>query len=146
MKTSKNGISVFAWRDKREVNMISTMSDNAFLETQMIRNEFISKPTCVVQYNKYKGGVNLCGSVVQAYPFMRKCTKQYMKVFFHMIDISLYNAWVIYKCLGNNVLLLAFRHDVILGLLHKHHVPRSVDGNIKKNTFTINREIFSCYQ
>lgn len=126
----KNGISVFTWRDKKEVILISTMSDNTITETTMRdkkTNEFIRKPTCVVQYNKYMGGVSLCDSVIHAYPSMHKSTKWYKKVFFHMIDISLYNAWIIYKALGNNVPLLEFRHDVVQALLRKHHVPRMIN-------------------
>lgn len=131
MKTcQKNGISVFTWKDKKEVNLISTMSDNTFTETTKKDkkiNEFIRKPTCVVQYNKHIGGVSICDSVILAYPSMHKSTKWYKKVFFHMIDISLYNAWIIYKALGNNVPLLEFRHDVVQALLRKHHVPRIIN-------------------
>lgn len=83
----KDNMTVFAWKDKREIYIRSTVCDSTFGLTGKIDAEtgdMIYKPTCVNQYNKYMGGVDLCDSIISAYPSMRKSIKWYKKVFFHM--------------------------------------------------------------
>lgn len=102
----KNGIAVYNWKDKRDVMMLSTMSDNGFGDTGKVdrtTKEKILKPNCVIDYNTHIGGVDLCDSVIRAYPCMKKSVKWYKKVFLHMLDIVMYNSCVVHKKLGKSL-------------------------------------------
>ena len=124
----KDGIAVYNWKDKRDVLMLSTMNDNGFGDTGKVNRttqERILKPNCVMDYNLHMGGVDLCDSVLHAYPCMRKCVKWYKKVFFHMLDIVMYNSCVVYKKLGKCLPLLPFRIQVIRTLFETNHVARA---------------------
>jgi hypothetical protein len=101
----KEGMTVFHWKDKRDVFMLSTIHDKSMQNVgrqNRTTGDEIVKPRCVIDYNKNIGGVYLCDSVLHAYPSMRKTIKWYKKVFFHIIDIALFNALVMYRSLGHS--------------------------------------------
>ena len=119
-----DGISCFAWQDKKQILMPSTMHHDSIITNTGKTNyktKPVLKPACICDYNKYMGGVDLCDSVTTAYPSIRKTIKWYKKVFLHILDITLYNACVVYKKLiGKSIPLLNFRLEVARQIFEKY--------------------------
>jgi hypothetical protein len=57
---------------------------------------------------------------------LRKSSKWYKKFFFHLLDISLYNACVLYKLqTGEKIALFDFRLNVVLALVEEFDAQKS---------------------
>lgn len=54
-------------------------------------------PKVVEVYNSYMGGVDLLDSMLDYYRISLKSRKYYMKIFYHMIDLCVMNAWLLYR-------------------------------------------------
>ena len=98
-KRSKEIIAML-WHDKRDVTMISTMHSSAFSDTDKkdrATGETIRKPQIVLDYNKYMGGVDLSDFLTNKYADMRKSLKWYKKLIFHLNDLAVTNAYIVYR-------------------------------------------------
>lgn len=119
---TKNMLAV-KWLDKRFVHMLTT-TFGANLKPSGKKNpktgEEILKPDCVLHYNHKMGAVDKIDMQVSFVQCARKTLKCYKKVFFHLLDISLYNAFVLYKTrTGNNPAFSDFRLKVAEQLIEK---------------------------
>lgn len=88
------------WQDKREVTMLSTIHENTIMETNkidQITGHPIRKPTMVIDYNSNIGLVDKSDMMLSSTECARKTTKWYKKMFFHVLDLMMYNAYVMYK-------------------------------------------------
>lgn len=100
---SSNGVLSLHLHDKKDVYMISTK----YVSTKMtstskdrkLKNEEeeqIIKPKCI-KYNSRMGGVDKQDKLLACFPITWKCVKGYKKIVFYMIDIAVYNAYVLYS-------------------------------------------------
>ena len=134
------------WQDKRDVLMLSTYHDDSMVgRSRRSRTaeggiENIQKPRVVDEYNKYMGGVDrskymseseylthviygMCNipstgdQMVLYYGFAHKSVKWWKRVFFHVLDLSLVNAHILYQACGNKISQLEFRQSVAKSLL-----------------------------
>ena len=88
----------------------------------------VEKPKCIVDYNKYMGGVDRTDQLLERFKVARKCMKWYKKLALQLIQLSLLNSFLLYKKDGARKLLLDFQRSVIASLL------------FTKNTLEIPRE------
>lgn len=96
------------WKDKRDVNLISTMHDTSQAESgrrDRTTDEPILKPKLVLDYNKRMGGVDTSDMLTNAYGSQRKSLKWYKKLVYHLSDLSATNAFFLYKKVTGNVKL-----------------------------------------
>jgi len=116
----RNGrIVVSKWRDKREVMMLSTLHTGKMTDSGKVnrRRERVNKPDSVIDYNMHMCGVDRMDQLVSYYTPLRKTLKWYRKVVLHHIDLSLVNAYILYKKLGGTQRQIWFRKQVIRSLL-----------------------------
>jgi len=109
------------WLDKREVYMLTTFHNLKFINVKNKNNVIRNKPACVVDYNKNMGAVDKTDMLLSSTECVRKNIKWYKKVFFHIIDLSVLNAHVLYK-LNNksNIPLVDFIYKLIKDILTKY--------------------------
>lgn len=123
-----------SWKDRREVVIINT-----FMPHQMTfspaRNPANSraKPESVLLYNKKMGGVDSIDKSVKPFGSHRKTYKWYKKIFFHFVDVAVYNAWQAYKVIhtvGTNKFeaFSDFLIDIIESIMVECQVQRSARG------------------
>jgi len=55
------------------------------------------KPTVVLDYNKNKTGVDKSDQMLSYYTFSRKTVKWWKKLFFHLFELAVVNAHILYK-------------------------------------------------
>ena len=103
------------FHDKRDVTLLSTLHSPTITVLDKIdrkTNLPIAKPTCLVDYVQNMGGVDLADQINQYYAPMRKTVKWYKKLFFHLVNLAVINAFVLHK---------KFAPD---GQRHNHHAFR----------------------
>ena len=61
----------------------------------MHKNE-IDMPNAIAHYNKHMGGIDKMDHCVALHPCKFKVKRWPMKVFFHLMDLTLCNAWLLY--------------------------------------------------
>lgn len=59
--------------------------------------EPIKKPECVIEYNNKMGAVDKVDMQISFVECVRKSVKWYKKVFFHILDLVLYNSYVLFQ-------------------------------------------------
>ena len=59
-------------------------------------NNLIMKPTCIVDYCRLMGGVDLSDQIHHYYTCLRKTSKWYKKLFFHLLNLVVINAYLLY--------------------------------------------------
>ncbi|PNF34265.1 hypothetical protein B7P43_G16895 [Cryptotermes secundus] len=72
------------WKDKRDVSVLTTKhSDEMQPVSQKGGLEFVNKPICVIEYNKYMGGVDLKDQLLETFLLERKRQKVWYKTLFN---------------------------------------------------------------
>lgn len=122
-KTSK--MCFIAWRDKKLITMLSTMHSPQMIPTSKTdrrSGEIISKPNIVISYNNNMGGVDLLDQSICPYKSSRKSVKWYIKLYFHLIDIAVFNSFVVYNALhpNNKKKLLEYRLEIVRKIIESH--------------------------
>ncbi|XP_071053828.1 piggyBac transposable element-derived protein 4-like [Onthophagus taurus] len=121
-------VMVLKWRDKKDVCMLSTVHNSA-RETTKKRDKdggLIKKPKVIIDYNNTMGGVDRLDQHLHDYPIARKRGKKYYKkIFFHLLDMSLWNAFVLYNKNGGQKNNLQFRQALIEKLIENFHSTSS---------------------
>lgn len=99
--------------DTREVSVCSTIH-RAFdgdtvnrnvhdKETGNWQKKPITAPCCVMDYNKYMGGVDLSDQLLQYYSVHKRSNRWYRTLLYHFIDIATTNSYILHKemCLSS---------------------------------------------
>ncbi|KAL4152744.1 hypothetical protein QTP88_000577 [Uroleucon formosanum] len=88
------------WKDTRAVLVMSTVH-NADLAPVTVRSKVGPlekfKPQVIIDYNKYKTGVDHGDQMIAYYPFNRKTMKWWKKMFFHLFMVSTVNSFILHK-------------------------------------------------
>ena len=102
--TQENSEAVYVkWYDNRVVNMLSTfakihpMTTVLRFDSKNKRVIEIQCPDIVKKYNKSMGGVDLADQLISLYKIPLRSKKYYMRLVFHMIDMVIVNAWLLYR-------------------------------------------------
>ncbi|XP_062586678.1 piggyBac transposable element-derived protein 4-like [Saccostrea cucullata] len=93
------------YHDKRDVHMLTTIHEanmSVLNKRDRTTNEYIAKPTCIVEYISQMGGVDLSDQISQYDTCLRKTTKWYKKLFFHLFNLCVVNAYLLYRKFNND--------------------------------------------
>lgn len=124
-------ILALKWKDKKDVTMLSSFHDSETVEVMTKSRKLKIKPKVIVAYNKTMGGVDLVDQYLSTYHVARNGGKKYYKkIFFHLLDQAVFNAFQVYKKDGGNKSHLKFRLDLIDQIIDKYHsfIPLSRPG------------------
>ena len=126
-KTSE-GMLCLKWKDKREVCMLSTLHDDSVIEKRRHAREttdgteIIKKPRVIEEYNKFLGGADLSDQMILYYGYAHRSKKWWKRAFFHLIDLCITNANVLYNITATKILTqFDFRLEIATGLLDGFH-------------------------
>lgn len=96
-------ISSTVWKDNRVVNLLSTFGGQEPLtsvkrfDKQSKSSKEISCPFIISEYNKHMGGVDLLDADIARHKILTKSKKWYIRIFYHLLDMTLANAWGLYR-------------------------------------------------
>ena len=102
MHLKDGGIQLIKWKDKRDVNVISSIHNADFVECPVKGDPGKTKlkPKAVIDYNKGMGAVDLSDQLATYEAFIHAFLKWYKKVGFHLINLCIVNAYILYKRLN----------------------------------------------
>lgn len=101
--TSDDGILALRWKNNRVVTLLSTymgvepISSVYRYCSDTKRKEPISCPAVIKSYNANMGGIDKSDMLVHLYRTPMKSKRWYMRMFAYAIDVSLTNAWIMYR-------------------------------------------------
>lgn len=138
----KEGLVVIKWHDKKDISLISTCHDVSFQETVNKIGGKKIKPQIVIDYNKTMGGVDRADQQMSTYSLMRQQQKKYYKkIFRHLLDQCLLNAYILYKKYTNkNAEHLAF-FTTLVGQILKAHQTED-EPSAKRGRPVIQKSLF----
>jgi hypothetical protein len=125
---SSNKMMAMKYYDKKDVWMLTTVHSDNVVETKKIDYKTKKpkiKPACIVDYNNLMGTVDKIDMILNSINSLRKSIKWYKKYFFHLLDLSIYNSYVIYKnTTKKKISFPEFHLKLIKGIL-KHYGTRN---------------------
>jgi len=95
-------ISVVLWKDKT-VTLLSTYCGELPKLTKKQFDKKLKKqvevdcPHSIKEYNRHMGGVDLLDSHIGRYKIKIKSRKWYIRLFYHLLDMTVVNSWILYK-------------------------------------------------
>ena len=106
MKSESEGecdVNYVQWYDNKVVNIVSTFASSEPLGSILCYDSKrqtkieVSCPNIIQLYNKSMGGVDLADCLIALYRINIRSKKYYQWLIFHMIDMSIVNAWLLYR-------------------------------------------------
>ena len=125
--TGDLAVNCFAYHDRKIVRFMT----NAFPPSMTTKGAVCAPsgllvkreiPPLVPAYNKFMGGVDRTGQLRQYYGNDHRCKRPWLRIFFHLFDLAVNNAFLLYKhdcnrCSIKPRDLLAFRMELVHCLL-----------------------------
>ncbi|XP_051168535.1 piggyBac transposable element-derived protein 4-like [Leptopilina boulardi] len=122
-RTSYTGVRWLKRKDNRSVQFLSNFHDPSKPETvsrKLKDGSRILVPCSVMvsDYNQHMGYVDKADQLKSTYQISRKSKKWWPRLFWHLLDVAITNAYIIYVEKGNkNMTLKAFRLAIVDGLV-----------------------------
>lgn len=112
---------------KEPVHLISTSCRGGFTQVTTRKNERVTRPNIVCEYNKIMGGVDLKDKKLYAYLSERRTLKWTTKVAFYLFGTAVLNSYIIYKVHtnGNVMSRLDFMLSIIDDLVKDFNLQRA---------------------
>ena len=115
---TKGNLVAACWRDTREVYMLSNIHPPPAVGKFVDESGRAVKPKIVEDYNKHMGYVDLSDRMANSYNISRRTWKWTKKLFFHLLDLTILNSFIIRKSFGGKISHKIFREELIRNLIH----------------------------
>ncbi|KAG1683249.1 Cap-specific mRNA (nucleoside-2'-O-)-methyltransferase 1 [Nymphon striatum] len=113
-------VIVMKWKDKRDVTLLSTVYSLKMMECQH-NNKTVLISHIADDYNNTMGRVDHVDQTLSTYPIRRKRGKKYyQKIFFHFLELAVWNSYILYKKSGSEKNPLDYRLELIHLLIKKY--------------------------
>ena len=97
---TRGGLTALVWKDRQEVYMLTNMdpppAEGNFCDD---RNHSV-KPHIVERYNRHMGYVDSADRMANSYSICRRNFKWTTKLFFHLLDLTVLNSWILLSSCG----------------------------------------------
>lgn len=108
--TSFDGVDLTAvtWKDNKAFTFLSSyvgtepVSQVERFDKANKTRVKISCPRIIQVYNAHMGGVDLMDSFIGRYRIEMRSRKWYLRIFYHLLDMTVINSWLVYKYLKRN--------------------------------------------
>ena len=123
------------WKDTRVVSVMSTCHPGHQSENLVSRNCLgedgkrttiqIPRPIAIEKYNQFMGGVDKSDQYLAYHNVLRKTIRYWKTLFYHMIDVAVVNAFVLYNHLAmltgyHTISENDFRDELVLQIIEKY--------------------------
>lgn len=96
-------MTAISWKDNKQVVLLSTYvgADPVGVierfDKKMKKRVPVTCPKIIREYNAHMGGVDLMDSHLGRYKIRVKTKKWYLRIFYHLLDITIINSWILYR-------------------------------------------------
>lgn len=134
----RNGpILAFKWRQTKPKNVYMMSTKHVCVESftgKLLRpgNEPIYKPAAVIEYTKKMGGVDVSDQLMNYYHFLRRSVKWWRKLWVHLFNMVIMNAYVLNKSFGvqKSLTHTEYRYTLAAALLNFTELPQIPNPNM----------------
>lgn len=113
-------ISTVVWKDNKIVTLVSSFVGQLPLQEvnrfdkKLNEKVKIACPNLVKEYNRHMGGVDFLDSLIGKNKIKLRTKKWYMRIFYHLLDLTLINSWILYRknCKEKTITLVQFKIEV----------------------------------
>ena len=97
---------VLQWVDSKVVAMISTIvnANDSVQVKRRVKNDDgawnsvnVRQPQVFAMYNQYMNAVDRSDQILASHNVQRKCTRWWKTLFYHLIDISVFNSFILFR-------------------------------------------------
>ncbi|XP_054259612.1 piggyBac transposable element-derived protein 2-like [Macrosteles quadrilineatus] len=91
------------WKDNKSVTLLSSfvgIGKQEQVDRFCKKKKVIQKVNCpqvVKSYNQHMGGVDKINSIIGRYKIRMKTRKWYLRLFYHLLDVTMCNSWLLYQ-------------------------------------------------
>jgi len=101
-RTSYQGVRWLKWIDKKPINFLSNHHDSSIVSVVNRRQKDgslkeVTCPQMAKDYNHSMGYVDKADMLKSCYQISQKSKKWWHRIFWHFVDVTLVNAFIIYK-------------------------------------------------
>ena len=97
---TREGLTTLVWKDRREVYMLTNMDPPPAEGNFCDENNRPVKPHIVERYSWHMGYINNSDHMATSY-LMSRCTLKWTtKLFFHHLDLTVLNSWILLSSCG----------------------------------------------
>lgn len=126
---SSGNLLALKWQSKHEVWMLSTSHSAEYRNSRKINyytGEVIQKPTCILDYYESMEIVNETNRIISTVARTRKTLQRDKRLFFHLLDLSVWNSYCLYKFKTKKILPMSEFHLALIAELLQTY-PRSME-------------------
>lgn len=138
--SKSDGVLVTKWLDNSVVCIASNVHGNNPVSSvrrysqKEKRHIMVNRPALLAEYNKQMGGTDRMDQNVGQYRIQIRNRKWYWSLFTWLIDISIQNAWCLYRKSGNQISQLDFRRTIVQVYLKKYSTAPKGTGRTPLST------------
>ncbi|PSN52550.1 PiggyBac transposable element-derived protein 4 [Blattella germanica] len=126
MSRVNGSLRAVCWKDTRDVYILSNMHIPP-VEGNFKADGKAVKPGVIIEdYNTHMGYVDLSDRMANSYNICRRTWKWTKKMFFHLLDLAILNAYILQKSCGSTLTHLKFREQLVREL-----IARSQEENLQ---------------
>nr|XP_037290037.1 piggyBac transposable element-derived protein 4-like isoform X1 [Rhipicephalus microplus] len=121
-----NAMLALKWRDRQDVHILSTMHGTELAEAIKVDKRTVETPRCILEYNQKMALVDKIDTQPNFSESIRKTMRWNKAVFFHLVDLSLHNAFILFReNTASRTTFVDFKRQVVSQLIEEHHTEKS---------------------
>jgi hypothetical protein len=115
----RDNMTVMIWKDKRNVNMLTNMHHPPAEGNFCDEYGNALKPVIIQDYNEHMGYMDKSDRMTNTYSISRRTWKWTKKLFFHLLDLTVLNSYILLDSCGAKLTLRDFRLGLIRDLIQE---------------------------
>ena len=127
-----NNILLLSWMDNRDVNILTTIHQPTMVDSRRrdrATGEIRKKPVAVEDYNINMRLVDKSDAVISSVECARRTMRWYKKMFFHLLDMTVYNCHILYSHITGvketmEDFTIELARDLLMKNLAKERIPQ----------------------
>jgi len=116
---TRGGLTPLVWKDRREGYILTNMDPPPAEGNFCDDSKCPMKPHIMEQYNQHMGYVDNSDRVANSYSMSRRTFKWTMKLFFHLLDLTVLNSWILLSSCGAKYTHRDFRLLLVRNLIEE---------------------------
>jgi hypothetical protein len=114
---TRGNLTALAWKDRRDVYILTNMDSPPEEGNFCDERKRAVKPQIVARYNRHMGYVDISDRMANSYSMCRRNFKWTTKLFFHLLDLTVLNSWILLSSCGAKRTHRDFRFLLVRNLI-----------------------------
>jgi len=116
---TRDNLTALAWKDRRDVYMLTNMDPPPVEGNFCDDSKRAVKPQIVAWYNRHMGYIDNPNRMANSYSMCRRNFKWTTKLFFHLLDLTVLNSWILLSSCGAKCIHRDFKFLLVRNLIEE---------------------------